>query len=131
MTTTDQHEITIRPFADFLREQSRGATHEELSENLQTLVAAVLDTGKPGVLQLQIRVEPMKGDRHAVSVSDAIKLKLPEHDRDASLFFADADNNLRRDDPNQLKFPSLAEVPPAGVNPTTGEITTPEAGQHA
>lgn len=135
MTTTrpdDDEEVPVRPFADFLREQSQGETHAELSDALQTIVQAVLDTGKVGVLQLQIRVEPMKGGRRGVTVSDAIKIKLPEHDRDASMFFADKNNNLHRNDPDQLSFESLREVPPPpGVDVTTGEITDPKAGEHA
>jgi hypothetical protein len=112
-----------RPFADFLREQAKGATHAELSEAMQTLVDAVLDTGKNGTIVLTIKVEPMKGDRRAVYVSDAIKIKLPEHDRDASLFFADKDNNLRRDDPGQGVLPGLVAV----VEPET--IDLPKAGR--
>lgn len=134
MTTTrpDVDEVPVRPFADFLREQSQGETHAELSEALQTIVQAVLDTGKTGVLQLQIKVEPMKGGRRGVTVSDAIKIKLPEHDRDASMFFADKDFNLHRNDPNQLQFESLREVPPSGVDPTTGEVTgDAQEGSHA
>lgn len=121
-------DVPVRPFADFLREQSRGTTHEELSDGLHDLVQRVRDTGKKGTITLAITVELMKGSDKAVIVSDEIKLKLPEHDRDTSLFFADSDGNLVRNDPDQLAFESLREVPPPpGVNPTTGEITTREA----
>lgn len=41
MTTDDP---VIRPFADFLREQSRGTTHDEMSETLHRLIARVRDT---------------------------------------------------------------------------------------
>lgn len=119
----------VRPFADFLREQAKGHTHEELSEGLRDLVQRVQDTGKKGSVTLVVTVEPMKGGGAALVVSDEIKLKLPEHDRDSSLFWADADNNLIRNDPNQLSFDSLREVPPPGVNPVTGEIK--EAGKPA
>ena len=115
----------IRPFADFLREQAKGTTHEELGEGLHDLVARVRDTGKKGTLTLTVTVELMKGSDKAVIVSDEIKLKLPEHDRDTSLFFADRFGNLTRNDPDQLSFESLREVPPPpGVN-AHGEITDP------
>lgn len=115
----------IRPFADFLREQAKGTTHDELSEGLHDLVQRVRDTGKKGTLTVAITVELMKGSDKAVIVSDEIKLKLPEHDRDTSLFFADRNGNLTRNDPDQLAFDSLREVPPpAGVN-ADGEITDP------
>lgn len=108
----NQNEPVIRPFADFLREQSHGTTHDELSEALHTLVARVQDTGKKGSLTLTIGVERLKGGRsdNALIVSDSIKLNLPEHDRDTSLFFATADGNLSRDDPRQLSFESLRDV---------------------
>lgn len=117
MSTTDDTG-RVRPFADFLREQARGATHDELSEGLRDLVARVKDTGKAGSITLTINVEPMKGSAgSALVVTDAIKLKLPEHDRQSSLFFSDRDGNLVREDPNQLAFDSLREVDTA-----TGEI---------
>lgn len=116
-------EKAIRPFSDFLRDQNRGRTHDELSEGLNDLVARVKDTGKKGTVTLIVSVEPMKGNEDALLVHDEIKLKLPEHDRGSSIFFADKEHNLRRDDPNQPAFEFLTEVPaPAGLNPETGEI---------
>ena len=112
----------IRPFADWLRDQARGTSHEELSEGLRDLVAKVKDTGKKGTITYVVTVEPMpKSDGNALLVSDEIKIKLPEFAREASLFFADDDGNLVRNDPRQLAFESLREVPPRGVDPKTGE----------
>ena len=116
MTETDGGRV--RPFADFLREQAKGATHEGLSEGLRDLVARVMDTGKGGSISLKITVEPMKGSKgSALVVTDEIKLRLPEHDRQSSLFFSDREGNLVREDPNQLAFDTLREV-----NTETGEI---------
>lgn len=121
MAVPDLTGVPTRPFADFIRETNRGATHQELSEYLQQLTAAVNDTGKKGSLVLRIDVAPM-GD--AFSVSDKIVLKLPEHERGASTYFRTSDNNLVRTDPRQLQFESLAEVPPPpGVDLATGEVT--------
>lgn len=103
-------EPRVRPFSDWLREQAKGRSHDELSEGLRDLVARVKDTGKKGVLTYVVTVELLK-DSDALVVKDEIKLKLPEHDRDASLFWADADGNLVRSDPNQLTFESLREIP--------------------
>lgn len=112
-----------RPFGDWLREQNRGRTHDELSDALFDLVARVKDTGKKGTLTLVINVEPLKGQEDMLTVSDEIKLKLPEHDRGASIFYQGDDGNLQRDDPNQPTFESLREVPaPRGVDPATGEV---------
>lgn len=108
MTTT---EPVIRPFADWLREQSKGKTHDELSDALHDLIAKVRDTGKKGTLALVVTVSPLKDDIDVLVVSDEIKLKLPEHDRKASMFYPDEHGNLSRTDPHQLTFDSLKEVP--------------------
>lgn len=113
----------IRPFADWLREQSSGSTHEELGDALFDLVARVRDTGKKGSLSLTITVAPMDKDVDVLVVTDEIRLKLPEHDRKASLFYPDKTGNLSRSDPQQLTFDSLREVPGVGaVDQKTGEV---------
>lgn len=124
---SDTIEPVIRPFSDWLREQSHGKTHEEMGEGLYDLVQRVLDTGKKGTLSLTITVAPMDKDVSVLVVSDEIKLRLPEHDRKASLFYPGKDGNLSRTDPGQLTFESLREVPPPNVDPTTGEIKEKKA----
>lgn len=123
MTTNQTEPTRVRPFADFLAEQAKGTTHEELSDALRDLVRRVTDTGKKGVLTYSVEVAPMKGADGMLVVQDKIVLKLPEHDRQASLYFSDEDSNLVKDDPRQISFESLREVP-AGVNAATGEIKT-------
>lgn len=114
--------VQIRPFADWLREQSKGATHEELSVALNDLIQRVGDTRKAGSIQFTVKVGPMKGDKTAIVIEDQIKLKLPEHDRQASLYFVDKHGNPVREDPNQPAFESLREVGGQTVDVTTGEI---------
>lgn len=107
MTQPDDDQ-QVRPFAAFLQEQAGGKTHTELSEALRDLVARVQDTGKKGTVTLAVHVEPMKGDPRILVIHDEIKLKLPEHDRKASIFFADARGNLTRDNPDQPQLPLQA-----------------------
>lgn len=102
-------EIQVRPFAAFLQEQSGGRSHDELSDGLRELVERVQDTGKKGSIAYKVSVEAMKGDMTALVISDEIKLTLPEHDRAASVFFADEHHNLTRHDPRQIQLP-LREV---------------------
>lgn len=110
----------IRPFADALREMQAGRTHTELSEQLHELIARVRDTGKKGSLTLTITVAPVKNaSENTLTVSDVVTAKLPAHDRRVSLFYADADGNLTRRDPNQLEFESLREVPTPATPITT------------
>lgn len=124
MTITAPDEEFVRPFADWLREQSHGKTHEEMGEGLHQLVARVLETGKTGTISLTIKVKPMEdSDESPLLITDEIKLRLPEHDRKASIFYTDKAGNLTKRDPNQLDFDSLREVPGVGtVDTETGEV---------
>lgn len=101
----------IRPFADVLREQAQGKTHDEMSEALYDLAARVRATGKKGKVSLTITMEPMKGDERVLVVSDEIKLQLPEFPRKPSIFYTADDGNLSRQNPEQLAIPGLREVP--------------------
>lgn len=123
-TTIEADDDTVvRPFADWLREQAGGKSHDELSVALYDLVQRVRDTGKKGSIVYTISVGPMKGDKDVIVIDDQIKLKLPEHDRKASLFYTDKTGNLTRNDPNQLQFESLREVEGGQVVDTiTGEL---------
>lgn len=121
-TSADDDQV-VRPFADWLREQAGGKSHDELSDALFDLVQRVRDTGKKGSVQYTISIGPMKGDKDVLVIADEIKLRLPEHDRKASLFYTDKTGNLTRSDPNQLAFESLREVEGGQVvNTTTGEL---------
>ncbi len=98
-----------RPILDFLREHRNGVTHDELSDALQDLVAAVTAEGKGGSLTFTISIKPAdKGG--ALIVTDSIKVKPPAQTRSASIFYASPDNNLVRDDPKQAKM-DLREIP--------------------
>lgn len=114
----------LRPFAEWLLEQSSGSTHDELSEGLHDLVSRVKDTGKKGTLTLVVTVAPMKEDQEVLVVSDEIKLKLPEFARKASIFYADGDGNLTRKNPNQMEFDFLRELP-SGPTPDQLKDTRP------
>lgn len=119
-TATEQDDG--KPFATFLLEQAGGKTHTELTDNLRDLVAKVKDTGKKGTLTLTVSIAPMKGDASMLVVSDEIKMRPPEHDRKASIFWPDNDGNLLRNDPNQRSFWDEVAHAESDVNPTTGEV---------
>lgn len=109
-TQPSDDEATIRPFADFLREHNRGRTHDELSEKLREVVAAVTDTGKAGALTLVLKVTQQKKTL-MLEISDDVKTRVPQHSRPASLWFIDKDGNVTRDNPDQLQFASMQAVP--------------------
>lgn len=124
----DDGDVFVRPFVDFLREVHGGRSANELARALHDLTLRVQDTRKKGTLTYVITLEPVKdvaGD--ALTVTDEIKLKLPEHNRGASLFWPNEDGNLVRTNPNQLQFESLEVVKAADevverVDIETGEI---------
>lgn len=97
-----------KPFAAFVQEQRNGGLHGELSDALAQLVLAVDEHRKAGSLVLTVKVSP-NNDGMTVTVTDKIKLTVPEGDRGAAIFYVDADGNLNRRNPMQTELP-LREV---------------------
>lgn len=100
---------TVRPFAAFLRDHRKGLTHTELGERMAELTQAVTETGKVGTLSITFKVKPLQDG--IVTVTDAITSKLPQLERDASMFFTDEAGNLLRNDPRQMEIGDLREAP--------------------
>lgn len=96
-------------FASFLCQHARGRSERELSQRLRDLVEAVEESGKAGSITYTVTVKPEPRADHAMLVTDSIKVKSPELDRPASIFFADEQYRLVRTDPRQLTFESLTE----------------------
>jgi len=115
MTDTTTGKPEVRDFAAFLMD--RPETHAELSQALQTVITAVADTGKKGSLTLTVSIGPFEKDVERLIVDEAIKLKLPEHDRRAGIFFRDRSGNLTRHDPNVLGLFTEAKDIPAAPRP--------------
>lgn len=103
--STDKH---ARPFVDFLAQQGRA--HDELTEGLHEVIAAVKETGKAGSVTLVIKVDPDKKATGIFRISDNVTIKAPKHDRGARIYFADKSGNLTRSDPNQPELEGLRDV---------------------
>lgn len=99
-----------RPFMDFLREHRNGLTHDELTDNLNDLVASVAETGKGGKITITFNVKP--NGEGAVMVLDEVKTTKPKPTKGGSLFFITPENNLVRQDPRQAEL-SLREIGPS------------------
>lgn len=98
-----------RPFQEVLRELRRGNVHDELSDKLQELVAAVTQEGKVGSLTFKITIKPLgKGD--GLEVSDEITVKPPKVTPGSSIFYPTPENNLVRQDPRQQAM-ELHDIP--------------------
>lgn len=103
-TQDTERQPNTADFVAFLAALDKGRVSSELSGELQKLVAAVENTGRGGTLTLKVAVKPAGGRSNedgAVFVGAEISLKAPKLTRDASIFFADADHNLVRHNPNQ------------------------------
>lgn len=106
--------MSARPFMDFLRDHRNGLTHDQLSDKLQELVAAVQQEGKKGELVIKIAIKPLgKGD--GLEVGAEIVSKPPKETPGASIFFATPENNLVRQDPRQQTM-ELREITPASAH---------------
>lgn len=103
-----------RPFTDLLREHRSGLTHDELSDALRELVAAVTDEGKAGSLTLTVKIKPM-GKGEGLEVSAEIKSKPPAKTPGVSIFFATPGNDLQRQDPRQKEM-ELREIGPSAAH---------------
>jgi hypothetical protein len=100
-------------FMKLLQEHRHGNTHEDISEQIRTLVAAVSDEHKAGKLVITLSIKPLaKGDGLEVSIDS--KLTPPKPSVGVSLFFATVGNDLTRVDPRQQTM-ELREAPPAHV----------------
>lgn len=115
MAETD--EGAVRPFASVLQEIQAGAAHDELSIAFRNLILAVEETGKGGKLTFTLDVKPLKSGDGVLVLTPAHAVKLPQHDRKASLFYATKDGNVTKDNPNQLAFENLKVVEGADDEP--------------
>jgi hypothetical protein len=104
---------SARAFMDFLREHRNGATHDDLSDKLQELVAAVMEEGKSGKITLTVSIKPV-GKNDGLEVAAEVKSTLPKKQPGVSIFFASPENNLIRQDPRQQAL-ELREISPASV----------------
>lgn len=107
--------MSNRPFFDTARDIRRGQFLEDCADELNRVVAAVEETGKPAKLTIEIAIKPAGGKAQgAIILSDRIKAKLPELPAGDTILFVTPENNLVATDPRQNKL-DLKEVPPAGV----------------
>lgn len=87
-------------FVAVLNQLRRGAAVVDASEGLAEVVKAVRKTGKKGKLTITITVVPLNKGA-AVDIVDEVNTKLPKPNMGSSLFFADDDGALMRNDPRQ------------------------------
>lgn len=94
-------------FIDTLRGLRHGGALDELDTRLAELVASVRETGKGGEINVTLTIKPFNKGRagDTVIVADKVKCKVPELERDASIFFSTESGTLSVTDPRQGKLP--------------------------
>lgn len=113
--------MSIRPIVDTLRELRHGAMLDEASEEMAEVVKRVAETGKAGALLIKLTVKPAgRGMVRTVVIEDDVTSKLPEPDKEVTVFFPTSDGNLSRSDPSQMNL-GLRSVDPV-FDPETGEV---------
>lgn len=91
-------------FLDTIRNARSGRAANELGEALRDLIRQVEDTCGGGEMIVSLKFKP-NGNGQVV-MTDTFKVKAPsEPNGGSSIWFVDADNNLRRDDPRQPGLP--------------------------
>lgn len=107
---TDTKVIQHRPFGAVLCELREGAAHQELTEGMEALIAAVRATKKGGKIVLTVSVDPLENTAgEMVAVRDKIVVQSPAADHESTLFFTTKANTMQREDPRQTRLP-LAEA---------------------
>lgn len=91
-------------FAAFLVGHLGGRVHEQVSEEMHTLLAAVAEHGKKGSLTLTVSVEPPKGavDGGPLAIAVDTALKAPKAATPPAIYFVDDEGNPTRNDPRQM-----------------------------
>lgn len=104
---TQQPATEGQNFVSAFTQLRRGGAAVDASEALLDVVQAVRKTGKKGTLTIKITVCPnAKGDDVVLSLLDDITTKIPKAERGSTIFFAEDDGTLVRNDPRQgeLRF---------------------------
>lgn len=105
----DDKKTRIPPATEFLEEYRGGQLDYELAQALATVAQAVRYTEKPGTVTVRFEMKPNRGSRF-VLMSDMIKLKVPEEDREQSVFYVNDSGGLSRSDPYQDPLPFTVPV---------------------
>lgn len=103
-------------FTAALERSRKGQTMAELDKAMETVIAAVRATGKGGAVHLTLRMGlASKGDNDLLTISDSVRMVVPQGDRALTILYATDENDLVLNDPRQLPL----------------EIATPEARAEA
>lgn len=94
-----------RAFLNIITAHKNGVVISDISTALKQVTAAVQLTGKGGKVTLTMNIQPAsKGDAGTLVFLPTVKTTVPAAEAPGSIFYADADFNLVREDPNQTRL---------------------------
>ncbi|MEN6533338.1 MAG: hypothetical protein ABFD89_06725 [Bryobacteraceae bacterium] len=129
-SNTESAPAVDRAFLNIIAAHRGGNIITEVSAAMKQVTAAVQLTGKGGSVTLTMDISPAsKGDAGTLVFLPKVKANVPEAEAVGSIFYADADFNLVREDPNQQRL-DLKVVEPrkaAGGTPLKKVEAKPEA----
>lgn len=76
----------------------------EMDAELNKLIKQVRDTGKQGSLTISLKVEMAQGSERTLIIKPDVTAALPKHPRPMAFVFADQENGVHLDDPDQEKL---------------------------
>lgn len=92
----------MKPITDVIREYRNGELVRNATQDFAELVHAVKTIRKGGSITITLEVKPDKHSAKEVEVQATIKQSLPRKGMKSSTFFIGADNELLRNDPDQM-----------------------------
>jgi hypothetical protein len=111
----------MRPITDVLRDFRKGRLVDEATEQLAEIVRAATLHNKAGELTIKLKVKPTG---HAeVELVAAVSCKVPRADMPKAIFYADAEGDLHRNDPQQSRM--FADVEEEGASRSVSAMADP------
>lgn len=107
-------------FAATLLNISKGLAHDKASALLTQAVAAVKEQGKAAELVMKVRIEPVKNNSRVVQITAATAAKIPQAPIAPTIFFADDEGGLHRNDPEQRELDYTAPATSDGKSAAAG-----------
>jgi hypothetical protein len=99
----------MNKFVETLMNTERGKVANECDASLTEIVRSIRERGGKGSLTLTFSLKMAGSGENAMELTAMVKKVLPDRGRMSSIFYANKDNTLQRNDPNQEEL-RLAEV---------------------
>lgn len=100
----------FRDFIEIIADLDDGRVVEEMTRQLREVVRAARSSQKKGSLVLKIDIEP---DGRQFIVNAQVKPTIPTPTPGMTMFFANDDGDLRKDDPKQVPLKHVGAKPEA------------------